>query len=63
MSVNNPFINLNAPVLFQLGELVQKDKANYIATIQVLPDRDEVLQIDFDSICDYTGDTQTELDY
>ena len=40
----------------QVCELIERDKERCMATVQVLPDRDEVFQIDYDSICEYTGD-------
>lgn len=47
----------------QLAELMSKDKKNCKATVQLLKDRDEVLQVDYDSICEYIGDIHEEFDY
>jgi len=40
----------------QIGQVIEKDKERCKATIQILPDRDEIFQIGYDDICEYTGD-------
>ena len=40
----------------QVGELVAKDKRSCVAAVQTLPDKDEVLKLDFDDVCEYTGE-------
>ena len=40
----------------QVAELVAKDKKSYVAAVQTLPDKDEVLKLDFDDVCEYTGE-------
>ncbi|KAK2187174.1 hypothetical protein NP493_173g04014 [Ridgeia piscesae] len=47
----------------QLAEILKKDKQAYIATVQLLSDRDKLLDISFDDICEYTGDIDLEMDY
>lgn len=39
-------------------EVIERDKERYTATVQILPDRDEVFQLDYDDICEYTGDVR-----
>lgn len=40
----------------QMGEMLQRDKRNAMAVIQILPDKDQVLKLDFDDICEYVGE-------
>ena len=40
----------------QVAELVAKDKRSCVAAVQTLPDKDEVLKLDFDDVCEYTGE-------
>jgi G patch domain and KOW motifs-containing protein len=40
----------------QLGEILSRDKRSSRATVQVLPDKMEVLKLDYDDICEYVGD-------
>jgi len=44
----------------QVAELVAKDKRSCVVAVQTLPDKDEVLKLDFDDVCEYTGEV---LDY
>jgi len=39
----------------QVAELVAKDKRACVAAVQTIPDKDEVLKLDFDDVCEYTG--------
>ncbi len=39
-----------------LAELIGRDKKASLAAVQLLPDKDEVLKIDFDDVCEYTGE-------
>ncbi|OWF45237.1 G patch domain and KOW motifs-containing protein-like [Mizuhopecten yessoensis] len=47
----------------QLAELMKRDKSNCMALVQLLRNRDEVLKISYDSICEYVGDINAEFDY
>ena len=47
----------------QVAELLQRDKSKCMATVQLLSDRNVVLETDYDSVCEYCGDVTTELDY
>lgn len=40
----------------QLGQLLERDRKNSTAVVQLMSDRDVVLDLDFDSICEYTAD-------
>ena len=40
----------------QLAEILGRDKRSSRATVQVLPDKEEVLKLDYDDICEYVGD-------
>ncbi|XP_059087184.1 G-patch domain and KOW motifs-containing protein-like, partial [Tigriopus californicus] len=40
----------------QMGEMLQRDKRSAIAVVQILPDKDQVLKLDFDDICEYVGE-------
>ncbi|CAD5114699.1 DgyrCDS3743 [Dimorphilus gyrociliatus] len=46
-----------------LGQILSKDKRSYKATIQLISDRSQVLEMDFDDICEYVGDIEEEFDY
>ena len=50
-------------LLFQLAEVLKKDKAACVATVQFLSDRDCVKQLDYDVICEYTGDIHAQADF
>lgn len=39
----------------QLAEILDRDKERCKAVIQFIPDRDQVLTLDYDSICEYVG--------
>ncbi|XP_060074160.1 G-patch domain and KOW motifs-containing protein-like [Ylistrum balloti] len=47
----------------QLAELMKRDKSNCMAVVQLLQNRDEVLKISYDSICEFVGDINAEFDY
>ena len=49
--------------VFQLAEILRKDKKSYVATVQLLNDRDKLLDIGFDNICEYTGNIDLEMDF
>ena len=49
--------------VFQVGEILKKDKSSCTASVQLLQDRDTLLTLDYDVICEYTGDIQAEFDY
>ena len=49
--------------VFQLAEILRKDKKAYVATVQLLNDRDKLLDIGFDNICEYTGNIDLEMDF
>lgn len=40
----------------QLAEILTRDKRASRATVQVLPDKEEVLKLDYDDICEFVGD-------
>lgn len=40
----------------QLCQLLERDKRKQVATVQALPDRDEIYQVKFDDVCEYTGE-------
>ena len=42
---------------------MRRDKTACVATVQLLSDRDVVLETHYDTICEYTGDVSTELDF
>ena len=43
--------------------MLKRDKSNCEALLQLLSDRDTVLKIDYDSICEYVGDVNEEFDF
>lgn len=47
----------------QVGEILNKDKSSCTASVQLLRDRDTLLKLDYDVICEYMGDIQAEFDY
>lgn len=52
-------------VLFylQLAQVLERDRKSCKAMLQLLSNRDKVLQVDYDSICEYVGDINEEFDY
>ena len=40
----------------QIGEILQKDKSLCTASVQLLSDRDVLLTLSYESICEYVGD-------
>ena len=40
----------------RLGEILGRDKHNSLAAVQLLPDKDEVVKMDYDDICQFVGD-------
>ncbi|XP_052284574.1 G-patch domain and KOW motifs-containing protein-like [Dreissena polymorpha] len=47
----------------QIAHVLGRDKKKYSAMLQLLSDRDKVLQIDYDSICEFVGDINEEFDF
>ncbi|KAL3853503.1 hypothetical protein ACJMK2_017039 [Sinanodonta woodiana] len=47
----------------QVAEIIQKDNRKCEALVQLLSDRDQVLRLDFDSICEFVGNIHDEFDY
>lgn len=47
----------------QLGEVISKNKKKSMAAVQLLQDRDSVVNIDFDHICEFVGDIHEQFDY
>ncbi len=47
----------------QFGEVLERDKTACKATIQLLSDRNSVVRLDYDIICEYLGDISTDYDY
>jgi ribosomal protein S4E len=40
----------------QIGEILSRDKRSGRATVQILPDKEDILKLDYDDICEYAGD-------
>ena len=40
----------------ELAEIVERDKSKYTVTVQTVPDRDQILRLDFDDVCEYVGE-------
>ena len=49
--------------LLQVAHVLKRDKSKCEALLQLLSDRDTVLRLDYDSICEYVGDVDEEFDY
>ena len=47
----------------QLGKIIKKEKAACKALVQLLVDRDLVVNVEFDDICDYVGSIDDAFDY
>ncbi|XP_002734070.1 G-patch domain and KOW motifs-containing protein-like [Saccoglossus kowalevskii] len=47
----------------QLGTVIDKDKSNCIAHVELLIDRTKIRKLSYDSICEYIGNIQEEQDY
>ncbi|KAK3608339.1 hypothetical protein CHS0354_030794 [Potamilus streckersoni] len=47
----------------QVAEIIEKDRRKCEALVQLLSDRDQVLRLDFDSICEFVGNIHEEFDY
>jgi G patch domain/KOW motif-containing protein len=41
----------------QLAEILSRDKRSSQATLQILPDKEDIVKLDYDDICEYVGDT------
>lgn len=50
-------------IVLQLAQVMKRDKSRYVASLQLLRDRDEVIKLDFDSICEYSGNIDDEYDF
>ncbi|XP_076440641.1 G-patch domain and KOW motifs-containing protein-like [Babylonia areolata] len=47
----------------QLGKIMKKDKDSCRALVQLLADRDVLVKVEFDDICEYVGSIDDEFDY
>ncbi|XP_067678697.1 G-patch domain and KOW motifs-containing protein-like [Haliotis asinina] len=47
----------------QIGEVVKRSKEKCEALLQLLSDRDTVLKLGYDDICEYVGDIDQQFDY
>ncbi|XP_071118672.1 G-patch domain and KOW motifs-containing protein-like [Haliotis cracherodii] len=47
----------------QIGEVVKRSKEKCEALLQLLSDRDIVLKLGYDDICEYVGDIEQQFDY
>ncbi|XP_071504271.1 G-patch domain and KOW motifs-containing protein-like [Diadema antillarum] len=47
----------------QLGMVLKRDKVRCIAHVQLLSDRESIIKMDYDTICEYAGNIQDEEDY
>ena len=47
----------------QLGEVLKRDKTRCVASVQLFGDREALLSISFDDICEYTGDVHAQHDF
>ncbi|RUS79391.1 hypothetical protein EGW08_012851 [Elysia chlorotica] len=47
----------------QIGKIMKRDKERCLALVQLLSDRDVVLRLQFDQICDYVGNVHDHEDY
>ena len=43
-------------LILQVAEILKKNKEKCIATVQLLRNKDDVLKMDFDSVCEFLGD-------
>ncbi len=41
----------------QFAEILSRDKRSSRATLQILPDKDRIVSLDYDDLCEYAGDT------
>ena len=47
----------------QIGKVLKRDKFSSIASVQLLSDRNVLLQLPYDDICEFVGDVTAEMDY
>ena len=47
----------------QIGVIMKRDKERCLALVQLLSDRDTVLKLLYDDICEYVGDVHSHGDY
>ena len=47
----------------EIGQVIQRDKHKEKVTIQLLSDRDTVVTLHYDDVCEYTGNVDHLLDY
>lgn len=62
-SIKYVFINLFLIFIFQIGEVILKNKKKLMVVVQLLQDRDSVMNIDFDYVCEFVGDIYEQFDY
>ena len=46
-----------------MAHVLKRDKSKCQALLQLLSDRDNVIKVDYDSICEYVGDVNEEFDF
>ncbi|XP_063952875.1 G-patch domain and KOW motifs-containing protein-like [Lytechinus pictus] len=47
----------------QIGTVLKRDKANCQASVQLLRERDRIIKMDYDIICEFAGNIHDEEDY
>ena len=48
---------------FQLAQMIDRDKHRSVATIQLVSDRKTMIKADYESICEYVGDADDEMEF
>lgn len=47
----------------QIGTVLKKDKAKCQADVQLLREREKIIKMDYDIICEFAGNLHDEEDY
>lgn len=56
-SDNSNVMILRGPHKNEIGQLLQRNKDKCVASVQLLSDRTIIIELDYDDICEYTGDS------
>lgn len=47
----------------EIGQVIQRDKRKEKVTVQLLTDRDSIVMLHYDDVCEYTGNVDHLLDF
>ena len=62
-SENSHVMVIKGPDKGQIAVLLRRNKETCMATLQLLSNRDKVIVLSYDDICEYMGDIDMEFDF